>query len=260
MRKFVKFFLWAVLILEIVSIFMMLCALNQLGSDLNNFNYPPFQHQPKKEPEKEVKNNIILPPEEKKPVILPEKFLIENVPFVVQSPDSAWDEKGEESCEEVSMMIVDHFWTKKPLDRKIALLERNKLIDFEINTYGDFRDENAQQVAQRLKDYFGYQNVEIVYDFSLQDLKWKIIEGRPIIVPAAGRMLNNPYFTQPGPLYHNLVVIGYEGKNIIVNDPGIGRGKGYRYNEDIFYDAIHDFPGSKERITEGRKAMIIVKQ
>lgn len=138
------------------------------------------------------------------------------------------------------------------------LEERNRLIEYEIENYGDFRDEDAEQITQRLKDYFGYEDVEVVYDFSLQDLKEKITEGRPIIVPAAGRLLKNPFFKQPGPLYHNLVIIGYDGSQIITNDPGIGKGEGYRYNENILYNAIHDFPGSKELIEQGRKAMIIV--
>jgi len=44
-------------------------------------------------------------------------------------------------------------------------------MDFEIANYGDFRDEDAAQVAQRLKDYFGYKNVKVIYDHSLEDLK-----------------------------------------------------------------------------------------
>lgn len=255
MLRFIKPTFLAVIVLEIASIFFMLHMHNKIVSDPKNYYSPALISQRAKKINPALNDlaeekNFLQP--------LPKKFLISGVPFTVQSPDSKWDEYGEESCEEMSEIIVDRFWRQLPLDRKIGLIERNKLIEYEIKNYGDFRDENAEQIAERLRNYFGYQDVEVIYDFTLEQLKRKIVEGRPIIVPAAGRKLNNPYFKQPGPLYHNLVIIGFDGDKIIVNDPGIGKGEGYRYNENVLYNAIHDFPGTKERIEEGRKAMIIV--
>jgi len=253
MAKFIKPTLLALAAVEIFFVLTLLFIYDKFVSDPQNYTSTAVVARETKK----IKAGV--PPDiQEIKTELPKSFLIEDVPFSVQSPDSLWDEYGEEACEEMSEIIADHFWTKKPLDRKIALGERNKLIEYEIHNYGDFRDENAAEVAQRLEDYFGYKKVEVIYDFSLQELKEKIAQGRPIIVPLAGRKLNNPFFTQPGPLYHNLVIIGYDGTDIITNDPGIGRGRGYRYNENVLYNAIHDFPGSKERIEEGRKAMIIV--
>ncbi|OGZ34969.1 MAG: hypothetical protein A2174_00090 [Candidatus Portnoybacteria bacterium RBG_13_41_18] len=264
--RFIKPGLLAVIVLEIASIFFMLHIYNKIVADPKNYTSVSLVSRSTK---KIISNNLFddfLPVADNIPKILPElrsalpkKFIIEDVPFTVQSPDSKWDEYGEESCEEMSEIIVDRYWRNLPLNRTIGLVERNKLIEYEIKNYGGFRDENAEQVAQRLREYFGYSDVEVIYDFTLEELKREIIKGRPIIVPAAGRRLNNPYFTQPGPLYHNLVIIGYDGDEIVTNDSGIGRGKGYRYNENVLYNAIHDFPGSKENIEEGRKAMIIVK-
>jgi hypothetical protein len=73
------------------------------------------------------------------------------------------------------------------------------------------------------------------------------------------RLLGNPNFTSPGPLYHNLVLVGYDGDNIITNDPGTKRGEGYVYNINILYNAIHDFPGKPEDIESGKKAMIVLE-
>lgn len=259
MLRFIKPTLLAVIVLEIASIFFMLNIHDKFVSDPRNYTSTAVINRQASKSRQVLEATDGLPGAEKSLLPLPKKFLIENVPFTVQSPDSKWDEYGEEACEEMSEIIVDRFWRKLPLDRKIGLVERNKLIEYETQNYGDFRDEDAQTIAERLRDYFGYQDVEVIYDFSLDDLKRKITQGRPIIVPAAGRKLNNPYFTQPGPLYHALVVIGFDGDKIIANDPGIGKGEGYRYNENVLYDAIHDFPGSKERIEEGRKAMVVVK-
>jgi len=254
--RFLKPTLFVLLALEIGALLFSIHIYDKFVSDPQNYTSLAEISRPAKR----INNSSLIAIPDVETQALPKSFIIEGVPFSIQSPDSRWDEAGEESCEEMSEIIVDHFWTKKPLSRKIALEERNKLIEYEINTYGDFRDENAQAIAQRLEDYFGHKNVEVIYDFTLTQLKQKITEGRPIIVPAAGRKLKNPYFTQPGPLYHNLVVTGYDGSDIITNDPGIGRGQNYRYNENILYNAIHDFPGSKEEIEQGRKAMIIVRQ
>ena len=96
------------------------------------------------------------------------------------------------------------------------------------------------------------KKIEIVKDFTKEDLKKYLTRGL-IIVPTAGRELGNPNFTLPNPLYHYLVLIGYNGDNIITNDPGIKRGENYIYNIDVLYNVIHDFPGSKKRFLKGKK-------
>jgi hypothetical protein len=52
---------------------------------------------------------------------------------------------------------------------------------------------------------------------------------------------------------------GYEGEDIITNDPGTRNGKEYRYKIDVLYNAIHDFPGNLNEMEKGRKAMIIIE-
>jgi hypothetical protein len=46
----------------------------------------------------------------------------------------------------------------------------------------------------------------------------------------------------------------------IVNDCGTRRGRNYRYDYDVAYNAIHDWTGSKKTIGEGRKAIIIFRE
>jgi len=46
--------------------------------------------------------------------VLPKKFLIKNVPFAVQSPDSKWDEREKRLVKSIRI-IVDHFWKQTPL-------------------------------------------------------------------------------------------------------------------------------------------------
>jgi len=189
---------------------------------------------------------------------IPERVLIK-VPFTPQAPFAQWDQFHEEACEEASLIMVKYFLDGKALNRDIAEDEIQKLIKFEIAKYNNYVDSNAQEVVVMAREFYGMNNLKVVYDFKKEDLKRYLAKGKPIIIPAAGQLLGNPNFKYPGPPYHALVLIGYDGNTIITNDPGTRKGEGYRYNIDTLYNAIHDFPGNRDKITEGRKAMIIIE-
>ncbi len=190
--------------------------------------------------------------------VLPEKIFIE-VPFTSQAPFGVWDERHEEACEEASLLLIAYYLEGKGLNKNIAENEIQKMIDFEIKNYGDYKDSNAEQIVGLAKDFYGIENLKIIYNFKKEDIKKELAKSNPVIIPAAGRELGNPYYTQPGPLYHMLVLVGYSGNEIITNDVGTRRGEGYRYDINVLYKAIHDFPGSKDKIKEGRKAMITIE-
>ena len=179
------------------------------------------------------------------------------VPFTTQAPLGVWDAVHEEACEEASLVMLKYYQEGKTLTPKIAEDELQAMVKFETKKYGDYKDATAAEMVRLAADFYGMKNLRVVYDFSQNDLKEELSKGKPIIVPAAGRLLKNPFFTPPGPLYHNLVLTGYDGKKIITNDPGTKRGENYAYNLDVLYTAIHDFPGKAEDIEKGRKAMIV---
>ena len=72
-------------------------------------------------------------------------------------------------------------------------------------------------------------------------------------------MLKNPYYTQPGPERHKVVIIGYDpdNKEFITNDPGTRRGADYVYDGALLWDAIHDWNGGD--VPQGAKVMIVVE-
>lgn len=188
---------------------------------------------------------------------LPPKIKID-VFFTSQAPLGKWDAYHEEACEEASLIMVKYYLDGKKLTPDTAEAEIQKTIAYEIKNYGDYKDTDAQENVKLAKDFYGITNLKVVYAFKAEDIKAYLAKGEPIIVPAAGRELGNPNFTPPGPLYHNLVLVGYDGNTIITNDPGTRKGEGYRYDINILYNAIHDFPGKPENINQGRKAMIVI--
>ena len=189
---------------------------------------------------------------------IPESVLLD-VPFSSQAPFAVWDDVHEEACEETSLIMIKYYLDGKNLTPQIAEDEIQSLKEYQLSKTGDYHDSTMEELVDIAEDYYGIMNLEVIYDFAKQDIKKELARGNPVIVPMAGRELGNPNFKQPGPLYHNLVVKGYVGNVIITNDPGTRKGEGFEYHIDTIFDAIHDFPGAKENILQGRKAMIVIR-
>ncbi|MFA6183833.1 MAG: C39 family peptidase [Parcubacteria group bacterium] len=216
----------------------------------------------------EIKNDFEKITEKKveltEPLEIKSEEIVDNinikVPFLSQAPLGNWDMRHEEACEEASLIMLRAYLKKETLEKNSGEVEIQKMIDFEIANYGDYKDTSAENTVKLAEDFYGLNNLEVVYDFTKDDIKKYLSQGNPIIIPAAGRNLNNPNFTPPGPLYHNLVLTGFTKDDVIItNDPGTKRGEGYRYKLTVLYGAIHDFSGDKEEIGSGRKAMIVIK-
>ncbi len=214
---------------------------------------------------------------------LPEKVR-QKVPFTTQAPFFKWDELHEESCEEASLIMLKYYNDRKvespasagrePGLSKIPKVEAEKeiqkLVKYQIKKYGDYFDTDAKTTKEIGEDFYGLKNLKIIEKFTILDLKKELAQGNIILVPTAGRELGNPNFTPPGPLYHNLVIIGYDDKQLvdsaghktrgvfITNDPGTRRGQNYKYDQQVLYKAIHDFPGDVDKILEGEKRAIVL--
>ena len=183
------------------------------------------------------------------------------VPFLCQAPFGNWAEPWQDACEEAAIITAIHYVKASPLDKKTGNLEILDLVSFEIDKYGGHYDLTARETAKLMTDYYQFNNYEVVYKFSIEDVKRELGTGNLVLAPMAGRLLRNKYYTPPGPAYHFLVLKGYDDATgeFITNDPGTKRGNGYRYKYGVAYNAIHDWAGSKANITSGRKAMIVVR-
>lgn len=189
---------------------------------------------------------------------IPESYNL-GVPFVSQAPFAVWDEIHKDTCEEASAVMSVNFILGKSIG-SVAEADKELLaiIDWERNNFGFFKDTDAAKTAEIIKRKYGLKNTEIKYGITLDDIRREIAAGNPVIIPAAGRLLGNPYYTPPGPFYHMLVVRGYTKDKIITNDPGTKHGENFTYENNVFYNAIHDWNGGD--VLNGRKAMVVVKK
>lgn len=191
--------------------------------------------------------------------VLPEEINIA-VPFTSQAPYAVWDHLHDEACEEASLIMLDAFYRGvKSISKEEAELAIQDLIKWEKEKYGYFEDTTSEQGVEMLEKFFKLSGAKVVYDITIDDIKKELAQGRPVVVPAAGKLLKNPYFRGGGPLYHMLVIKGYTKDNrFITNDPGTRRGADFTYQAEALYNAIHDWREDRD-ILQGRKAMIVVE-
>lgn len=195
------------------------------------------------------------------------------VPFTSQAPFSVWDDLHNEACEEAALVMAKYWLSEEKLTKEKAEKEILDSIAWQNENWGGHYDLPAEKIVELGKEYFKIEKIDIIYQPTLEDIKEEISKGNLVIVPTAGRLLKNPYYRQPGPIYHLLVVRGYDDKLIITNDPGTKRGENFKYTYQNFFDSIHDWPygppdyGQKllkddkaKAILNGQKAMIVVEK
>lgn len=178
------------------------------------------------------------------------------IPFSQQAPFSNWGMPFKEACEEASLIMAHRFLVGEPLDEKIMRDEILKLVEWEKKEFGYFEDTTAEEMAKTLRKYFKHRKIEVRTEFTIDDIKREVAAGHPVILPVAGRLLGNPNFRQPGPIYHVIVVKGYTKTRIITNDPGTRKGADFLYAPEVIMNAIHDW--NAQDILKGKKVMIVL--
>lgn len=181
-----------------------------------------------------------------------------DVPFESQAPLQNWDALHEEACEEASLILVQRYLTGQMISPQQMDDEIHKLVNWE-TANGYAQDVTVSQLKDIAHGIYGLHGT-IITDITADSIKRQIASGNPVIIPAAGQMLGNPYFTGQGPPYHMLVVIGYDDTSFITNDVGTRRGANYRYSYSTLLNAVHDWTGSNATIESGRRAMLVLKK
>lgn len=182
------------------------------------------------------------------------------VPFTVQAPHADWSPTFEEACEEAALLMVErHLQGGAPFTPETARDEILDLIQWE-SAKGYDVDITLDELAALARERFGRRAA--VYhddDVTIESIQYLLASGYPVIVPAQGQMLGNPYFSGEGPPYHMLVITGYTPLgSFITNDPGTKRGEGYTYKQHVLMNAIHDWTGKKETVHLGRTSILVI--
>ncbi len=182
-----------------------------------------------------------------------------NVPFTSQAPHQNWNPPYNEACEEASLVMVEHYLRGQALTSQAADPAIQYLVNKETEK-GWGIDISALQTGMLAKDLFNrnykiYRGPTVTKD----NIKLLLSSGYPVIVPVAGRELNNPNFRGDGPPYHMIVLTGYDRDNFYAHDPGTQFGGHYSYPQQTILNAIHEWTGSKSTIKQGEKAILVLQ-
>lgn len=195
-----------------------------------------------------------------------DRTVILDVPFVAQAPTGEWgDPRLQDACEE-AVSFMAHLWKeeKKAPPKKKAKKILLAIVSAEEKNYGSSRDTSAADTRERIiKGYYGITNVELSEEVTTSRIRQELLAGNIVIVPTNGQALKNPFYRQPGPERHMVVIKGHDPKKkqFITNDPGTKNGKGYRYSTKRLLKAVRDYPtGDHVSIVGTKKIMIIVKK
>jgi len=174
--------------------------------------------------------------------------------FLCQAPFANWTQPWQDGCEEAALIMAVSYVRDDQIIRASGNQKILDLVAFQKQKYGGHYDLSMKQLGRLLRDYYKFTNFEVRYDITINDIKVELAKGNIVIAPMAGRLLKNPYYTLPGPLYHYLLFKGYDDRTekFITNDMGTKRGRNYRYKYNVAYNAIRDWGGS-------RKAVLVVK-
>lgn len=190
---------------------------------------------------------------------LPDSYLISDVPFQSQAPYANWDELHDEACEEASVILVKYFLQNQNLSAQTMDEEILKMVAWQVKNWGGHKDLTVKETAEMAEEFYGLKT-KTKTNITIADIKKEVAQNHPVIVPTAGRLLGNPNYRRPGPIYHMLVVIGFSGNRIITQDVGTRKGEHYEYGEKIFFNAVHDWNGAPENIEDGAKAMLVLSK
>lgn len=181
--------------------------------------------------------------------------------FYSQAPFGDWSEPWQEACEEASILLIantyyHHDWTRENFRDEIL-----KLVTWEDQNFGDYRNTSAAQISRMLKEYLGLKSV-IHADPTFEDVRQVLARGHLIVMTFAGKMIGNPNYKNGGPVYHAMVIKGYKTgaatgatDKVITEDVGTKNGEDYVYSWSTLRRALHDF---SDPIESGKKFMIEV--
>lgn len=174
-----------------------------------------------------------------------------SVPFYSQAPNGDWGMPYQEACEEASLLLAWYYVTGAEPSKEDFEVDELAMVKWETSFFGQYEHTTIEQTAEMASKYLDYNSWEILENPTVEELKIELAAGHPIVAPFAGRYLGNPYFTGLGPVYHMLVIRGYDEEKFITNDVGTRHGENFTYPYETLLNALHDWHDSAADYDDG---------
>lgn len=166
------------------------------------------------------------------------------IPFISQAPTLNWDKFHEDYCEEAALLMAAAFYQKQNLNVAEQEAALAKMRDWEIKNFGFYESTNVAEVVRVAQEYLRLK-ARVLERPTWEQIRAEVFAQKIVLLPTNGKLLKNPYFKNGGPLYHMLVVRGFNAAgDVITNDPGTRHGANFVYKKDVLMNALHDWQGS----------------
>ncbi|MDP3685734.1 MAG: C39 family peptidase [bacterium] len=165
------------------------------------------------------------------------------VPFAPQAPTAQWTQPYQDACEEAAIIMIERFFRGVPLPLPEMDAEILRMVKFQEERYGFFKDSNAAETARLTEAFYPHLSAKVVYNVTADDIRGALAQGTPVLALVDGRKLGNPFYTAPGPERHAIVIKGVTGDKFITNDPGTRRGADFAYPIATVLNALEDYDG-----------------
>lgn len=176
------------------------------------------------------------------------------MPFYAQAPHGNWDYPWQEACEEASVLLAANVYKNFNLNVDQFNEELLHLVNWEIDYFGAYEHTTIEQTAEMMELQYGLETV-IYENPTFENIQGILNKSHLIIAPFAGKYLYNPNYKNGGPVYHMMVIKGYnaEKRQIVTHDVGTRHGANYVYTWDVIDFALHDYAPN---ILEGTPRLI----
>jgi hypothetical protein len=187
------------------------------------------------------------------------------VPFTTQAPLGDWA-KHQESCEEANLAQVSAFYAgdhSPVLEPHSADRTITSLVAWQVKSWGSEDDLTDLRLGQLAQGYYGYDyQVLRLTDSGMQA---QLHAGHPVILGVTTHGLGNPHYPnyeahylQPGySVSHFITIVGYDGANFILNDPGITAGHGYPVSFQQLAFAVRNLDDQHPNLDEGQVMLVV---
>lgn len=176
-------------------------------------------------------------------ILLPPRVHL-TVPFTSQAPEKNWEQPWQDACEEAAILMLDAYYKGYNISPLFARDELLKLVNWQqTQGWGGSIDIIDIQASAAWYMQVPATVLTIVRSPSVTEIKTFLANKQPVLAVADGKILPNPYFSGDGPVYHALVIIGYDDTTgeFITNDPGTQFGKDLRYTYDDLMNSLRDW-------------------
>jgi len=164
----------------------------------------------------------------------PRQSISLNVPFLPQVAPGTWAET--KNCGQTCAVMLAGYFNRTAVNADRITAQNSWLArytgDQRYNqTNGWYTGGNALNNFRALLSQYNSLNTAVCNGSTPEDVVNQTANGRPCIV---GVMISNGSLVSRGGVAHWAIVVGWDGRNIILNDPGTNRGNHIAYSIDAF--------------------------